>query len=77
MTHIISRRPASRLCWLQEGEVTEMTVFSNLKAAEREGFRWLEYRPELQLHLVVRSFSRRDGLRQLALAYARLDSKQE
>jgi hypothetical protein len=54
-----------------------MTVFSNLKAAEREGFRWLEYRPDLQLHLVVRSFSRQDGLRQLALAYARPESERE
>lgn len=54
-----------------------MTVFSNLKAAEREGFRWLEYRPELELHLVVRSFPRLDGQRQLALAYARPEAELE
>ena len=39
-----------------------MIVFSSLQASEREGFRWLEYRAELRLHVVVRSVRRPDGL---------------
>lgn len=54
-----------------------MTVFRNLKAAEREGFRWLEYRRDLQLDVVVRSFPRLDGQRQLALAFARREAERE
>lgn len=54
-----------------------MTIFSSLKAAEREGFRWLEFRRDLELHIVTRSFFRRDGLCQLALAFARASQDKE
>jgi hypothetical protein len=48
-----------------------VTVFSSVQAASGEGFSWFEYRPDLDLHLVVRDFARQDGKRQRALAFAR------
>jgi hypothetical protein len=48
-----------------------MTVFSSVEAAARFGFRWLEYRADLNLHLVVADFVGGDGRRYRALAFAR------
>ena len=48
-----------------------MTVFSSLESAIRSGFQWLEYNSELQLHVVLREWTRCDGKKVRALAYAR------
>ncbi len=48
-----------------------MVIFSNLEQAVSEGFQWLEYLPHYNLHLIERSFTRADGQKVRALAYAR------
>lgn len=48
-----------------------MVIFSNLEQAVQEGFHWLEYLPQYNLHLIERSFTRADGQKVRALAYAR------
>ena len=46
-------------------------IFSSVEAAQRHGFKWLEFDRKLGLHLMVRDDRRADGLRVRALAYAR------
>ncbi|HXE71057.1 MAG TPA: hypothetical protein VNO81_00225 [Candidatus Nitrosotenuis sp.] len=48
-----------------------MTIFTSLEAALRHGFQWMEYLPDLGMHLVVRSQLRKDGKRVRVLALAR------
>ena len=48
-----------------------MVIFTNLEQAVREGFQWLEFLPQYNLHLIERSFTRADGQKVRALAYAR------
>ncbi len=48
-----------------------MTVFSSLAAAFREGFRWVEYLPDQEMHRVERDVRRADGRRVKMLAFAR------
>jgi len=48
-----------------------MIIFSSLAAAHREGFRWLEFLPQQQLHRVERDVQRPDGKRVKMLALAR------
>ena len=48
-----------------------MTIFSNLEAARRYGFVWLEFQAGIGLHLVARDYTRGDGRRCRALAFAR------
>ena len=50
-----------------------MVIFSSLEAAVREGFQWLEYKPDLDMHLVIKSWTRQDGKKVRALALARLN----
>lgn len=48
-----------------------MIIFTDLEHAVREGFRWVEYLPHYNLHLIERTFVRADGQKVRALAYAR------
>jgi len=48
-----------------------MTVFTSLQAAQRMGFRWLEFVESHQLHRVEKDFLRDDGKRVKMLAWAR------
>lgn len=48
-----------------------MVIFSTLEQAVSEGFHWLEFLPHYNLHLIERSFTRADGQKVRALAYAR------
>jgi len=48
-----------------------MVIFSNLEQAVQEGFHWLEFLPHYNLHLIERTFTRADGQKVRALAYAR------
>ena len=48
-----------------------MVIFSSLEHAVQDGFQWLEYLPHYNLHLIERSFTRADGQKVKALAYAR------
>ena len=48
-----------------------MVVFSSLEAAKREGFEWLEFQTKTEMHVVVKTMTRRDGLKQRALAFAK------
>lgn len=47
-----------------------MTIFSSVEAAQQHGFVWLEYHSAVGLHVVVREFTRGDGRRERALAFA-------
>jgi len=49
-----------------------MLMFSTLQKAIEAGFVWLEFRPDLGVHLVEKSFPREDGqmVRAVALAQA-------
>jgi hypothetical protein len=48
-----------------------MMIFSSLEKAVEHGFQWLEFRPDLGVHVVERSFSRGDGKLVRALAFAK------
>lgn len=48
-----------------------MTIFSSVEAAQQHGFVWLEFHSAVGLHVVVRDFTRGDGRRHRALAFAR------
>ncbi len=50
-----------------------MTIFTSLDNAVRAGFHWLEFNSALDLHLVQRDFTREDGKKVRALAYARAE----
>ncbi len=47
-----------------------MTIFTSLEAALREGFRWVEFVKELELHRVEKDLTRQDGRRVKMLALA-------
>ncbi len=47
-----------------------MMMFSSLEKAVAEGFRWIEFRPDLGVHLVERVFTREDGKLLRAMAFA-------
>lgn len=51
----------------------EMTVFSSVDAARQHGFLWHEWQQDVELHVVIRDFTRPDGRRVRALAFARPD----
>ena len=46
-------------------------MFSCLKKARAAGFVWLEYRPDLGVHLVEKTFERSDGQMVKAVALVR------
>ncbi len=48
-----------------------MVVFSSLEKAKEHGFRWVEFRRDLEVHLVERVDTRFDGLLARSLAFAR------
>ena len=48
-----------------------MMMFTTLEQAVKEGFHWLEYLPQQNLHLIERVFTRSDGMKVRALAYAK------
>lgn len=48
-----------------------MTIFTSLDSAIRAGFQWLDFNSTLDLHLVQREWTREDGKKVRALAYAR------
>lgn len=48
-----------------------MTVFSSLDKAVESGFYWVEFRPDLGIHVVERVFDRGDGRLAKALAFAK------
>ena len=47
-----------------------MIMFSSLEKAVTEGFHWIEFRPDLGVHLVERVFTREDGKLVRAMAFA-------
>ncbi|MCA9794476.1 MAG: hypothetical protein KC910_21860 [Candidatus Eremiobacteraeota bacterium] len=48
-----------------------MTIFTSVEAAIRHGFEWLEFLPQMGLHLVVRTDVDERGRRVARLALAR------
>lgn len=51
-----------------------MLIFSTLDKAKEHGFQWVEFRSDLNLHVVERTLSRSDGKLARALAFAKKDS---
>lgn len=47
-----------------------MIIFSNLDKAKEFGFIWVEFRPDLGVHVVERVMTRADGKKAKALAFA-------
>lgn len=54
-----------------------MIVFTNIEAAQREGFQWYDHVAELDMHLVVRVDRDGSGRRVSSLALARKDEQDE
>lgn len=50
-----------------------MMIFSNLEKAKEHGFHWIEFRTDLGVHLVERVFTRDDGKKARALAFAKAE----
>lgn len=48
-----------------------MLIFSSLDRAVENGFRWVEFRPDLGVHVVERTINRGDGKLARALAFAK------
>ncbi len=48
-----------------------MTIFSSLDKAVENGFYWMEFRSDLGIHVVERTFDRGDGRLAKALAFAK------
>lgn len=48
-----------------------MTIFSSLDKAVENGFSWVEFRSDLGIHVVERTFDRGDGRLAKALAFAK------
>ncbi len=53
-----------------------MLIFSSVDKAEEHGFRWVEFRSDLGLHVVERTLSRGDGKLARALAFAKPNQNQ-
>lgn len=51
----------------------QVTIFSSLDKAVENGFYWVEFRPDLGIHVVERVFDRGDGRLAKALAFAKPD----
>lgn len=45
-------------------------MFSSLEKAISEGFQWIEFRPDLGIHIVERTFTKSDGQLVRAMAFA-------
>lgn len=54
-----------------------MMIFSSLEAANDKGFHWLEFRADLGVHLVEKTFTRADGKLVRAVALARAEQRGE
>jgi hypothetical protein len=48
-----------------------VNVFSSLDKAVQEGFQWVEFQPSSNLHIVEKIFTRQDGMKFRAIAFAR------
>lgn len=54
-----------------------MLIFSTLDKAKEHGFQWVEFRSDLNLHIVERTLARSDGKLARALAFAKKDRDEE
>jgi hypothetical protein len=52
-----------------------MMVFSSLDSAQEHGFHWVDFRPDLGVHVVEKVLTRNDGQKVKALAFARPESQ--